>query len=416
VQNEPGVKFLIITQYFLPETGAPPNRLFQLARRLKRLGVEVQILTAMPNYPEMRVHEAYRGKFYHRDLIEDIVVHRCWIYAGTSKAIVPRLINYFSFVVTSLLVGAYKPGRQDIVFCESPPLFLGISAYLLSKAKGARLIFNVSDLWPESAEKLGLVKNRLLLRLSTLLEEFLYRHSLMVTGQTQGIVGSISTRFPKQTVYWLKNGVDLNDLEAIPETISWRNTEGFGPNDFLLLYAGILGHAQGLEVILQAAALLKDRPEVKFLLVGSGPVRDQLLKMKEEMNLSNVIFYENRPKNEVIPIVRAADIAVIPLRKLDLFKGAIPSKIFENLALRKPILLGVEGEARDLIIGQGKAGWAFEPGNAMELADNIRFLLSHRELLEEAGNNGFEFLKKVFDLDQVAGEFLGLINKKLNAS
>lgn len=409
------MKFLIITQYFLPETGAPPNRLFQLARRLQKMGVEVNILTAMPNYPEMKIHDGYRGKFYCREIIGGIEVHRCWIYAGTSKAIIPRLINYFSFVKSSFLVGAFKLGRQDIVFCESPPLFLGISAWLLSKLKRARLIFNVSDLWPESAEKLGLVKNKFLLGLSSRLEEFLYRHSLMVTGQTQGIVNNISARLPDKTVHWLKNGVDLNDLVEIPGEVSWRDSEGFGRGDFLLLYAGILGYAQGLEVILQAAKLLSDRPEVKFLLVGSGPVRDELIRLKQDQKLDNVYFYDNRPKAEVIPIVRSADVAIIPLRKLELFKGAIPSKIFENLALRKPILLGVEGEAKELIIDEGHAGWAFEPGNSSELAKKIRYLLEHKELLSEAGENGHEYLRRVFDLDRIAREFLDLVNMKLNA-
>ncbi len=409
------MKFLIVTQYFLPETGAPPNRLFQLAKRLAKMGVEVRILTAMPNYPEMKVHPGYRGKFYCREVIEGIDVHRSWIYAGTSKAIIPRLINYFSFVKSSFLVGAFKLGRQDIVFCESPPLFLGISAWLLSKIKRARLIFNVSDLWPESAEKLGLVKNRFLLGLSTNLEEFLYRHSLMVTGQTQGITANISARFPLKTVYWLKNGVDIQDLAATPGIDDWRIREGFSTGDFLLLYAGILGHAQGLEVILEAARLLTDKPEVKFLLVGSGPVRDELVIIKQELLLDNVRFYDNRPKREVIPFLRAADAAIVPLRKLDLFKGAIPSKIFENLALRKPILLGVEGEAKELIIDEGKAGWAFEPGNAGELAALIRFLLDHKELLGEAGNNGYDYLLRVFDLDRIAREFLDLVNKKLDA-
>jgi glycosyltransferase involved in cell wall biosynthesis len=369
----------------------------------------------MPNYPEMKVHPGYRGKFYCREVIDGIEVHRCWIYAGTSKAIIPRLINYFSFVKSSFLVGVFKLGRQDVVFCESPPLFLGISAWLLSKVKRARLIFNVSDLWPESAEKLGLVKNRFLLGLSTNLEEFLYRHSLMVTGQTQGIVANISARFPSKTVYWLKNGVDIQDLAATPGNDDWRVREGFSSGDFLLLYAGILGHAQGLEVILEAARLLTDKPEVKFLLVGSGPVRDKLVTMKQEFQLDNVRFYDNRPKNEVIPFLRAADAAIVPLRKLDLFKGAIPSKIFENLALRKPILLGVEGEAKELIIDEGKAGWAFEPGNAGELATLIRFLLDHKELLGEAGNNGYDYLLRVFDLDRIAREFLDIVNKKLDA-
>ncbi len=403
------LNFLILTQYFPPETGAPQNRLLQLAKRLKKHGVNVVILTAMPNYPQMKVYPGYKGKLYHYEVIEGIPVHRCWIFAGTSKAIISRLINYFSFVIASFLVGLIKLKRHDFIMCESPPLFLGISAWLLSKAKRAKMIFNVSDLWPESAEKLGLVTNPLLLNLSTWLEEFLYRHSAIISGQTQGIVDNISRRFPKKTVTWLKNGVDIAELTAVPEDPLWRAKNGFSENDFLLLYAGILGHAQGLEVILRAAKLVEGHPHVKFLLVGSGPVRDQLISMRSEMNLSNVYFFENRPKLEVVPIIRAADAALIPLRKLDLFKGAIPSKIFENLALRKPVFLGVEGEAKALIIDQGRAGWAFEPENATDLAEQISLIATNRSMVVQAGDNGYEFLVREFDLDQIAAGFLKML-------
>ncbi|MEI6173148.1 MAG: glycosyltransferase family 4 protein [Bacteroidota bacterium] len=403
------MNFLIITQYFPPETGAPQNRLLQLAKRLKKSGVNVVVLTAMPNYPQMRIYEGYRGKFYAYEEIEGIPVHRCWIYAGASKSILPRLVNYFSFVKSSFVVGLFKCSSQDFIFCESPPLFLGITAWLLSLIKRAKLIFNVSDLWPESAEKLGLVTNPFLIKISTILEEFLYRNSVMVTGQTQGIVKNISSRFPAKRVHWLKNGVDIDELNNIPADPLWRLNNGFQPDDFLLLYAGILGHAQGLEVILHAAKILENQPNVQFIMVGSGPVREQLMTLKKEMNLSNLHFFDNMPKREVIPVIRASDVALIPLRKLDLFKGAIPSKIFENLALRKPVLLGVEGEAKELIVEKGKAGWAFEPENAADLAAKIIYLAENRILLREAGDYGYDFLRQEFDLDKVALEFLDIL-------
>jgi glycosyltransferase involved in cell wall biosynthesis len=399
-------KLLIITQYFPPETGAPQNRLLQLAKRLQKKGVEAIVLTAMPNYPKMRIFDGYRRKIYHFETIEGIPVHRCWIYAGTSKAILSRLMNYFSFVITSFVTGLVKTGRPDFIFCESPPLFLGISAWLLAKLKGSKLIFNVSDLWPESAEKLGLVTNRTLLRLSTWLEEFLYAHSVLISGQTQGIVKNISSRFPGKKVFWLKNGADAREINSIPVDPGWRKKNGFTPDDFIFVYAGIIGHAQGLEVILQAAKILRHIAGIKFLLVGSGPMLDKLIAMKEENGLVNVIFLDNRPKNEVIGIIQSTDATIVPLRRLDLFKGAIPSKIFENLALRKPILLGVEGEAKEIFIDRGKAGWAFEPENPDDLADRILYLYENKSQLSLAGANGYQLLLNEFDLDVIASGFL----------
>jgi glycosyltransferase involved in cell wall biosynthesis len=399
------LKFLILTQYFLPETGAPPNRLFQLAKRLKAAGWTVTVLTAMPNYPQMKIQEGYQGKFYHYEEIGGIPVHRCWLYTGTSKAIVPRLFNYFSFVLTSMLIGIFRIGRQDWLMVESPPLFLGISAYFLKVLKRARLVFNVSDLWPESAEKLGLVTNRTLLETARHLEEFLYRKAALVTGQTQGIVADISRRFPEKPVRWLKNGVDLNDLKNISANPRWRSDNGFSEQDCIFIYAGILGHAQGLEVILEAARILKGEPDIKFIIMGDGPLHDRLLKIAEELQTTNVTFLGNRPKNEVIPVIMAADAAIIPLRKLDLFRGAIPSKIFENLALRKPLLLGVEGEAKTMFIDQAGAGWAFEPENAESLVAAVMSATGDRAAMHACGNRGYDYLCREFDLDRIADGF-----------
>ena len=167
------MRLLILTQYFPPEVGAPQNRLFELAVRLQKMGVDVTILTAMPNYPKMIIHSDYVGKKYCYEEIDQLKVHRSSIFVSTDRSIIKRLLNYFSFVYSSYRIGKKKTGKFDYIFCESPPLFLGISAYLLAKSKNAKLIFNVSDLWPESAEKLGLVTNKLLLKISTWLEEFL---------------------------------------------------------------------------------------------------------------------------------------------------------------------------------------------------------------------------------------------------
>ena len=189
------MKLLILTQYFPPEVGAPQNRLYELAVRLQQKGADVTILTAMPNYPQMEIHQLYKGKCYTKEVVNELTVHRSWIYVSKSKDIFKRLLNYFSFVFSSLFIGLFKLKKQDILLVESPPLFLGITAYFLAKAKRAKLVFNVSDLWPESAEKLGLVNNKMFLKLATYLEEFCYKKASLITGQTQGICANISNRF-----------------------------------------------------------------------------------------------------------------------------------------------------------------------------------------------------------------------------
>jgi len=404
------MRILILSQYFIPETGAPQNRLMQWAKLLISKGATVEVLTAMPNYPEMKIHPGYRGKFYISEEIQGIKVHRAWIFTGSGKAMLPRLINYFSFVFTSALVGIFRTGKFNYVLCESPPLFLGITAYLLTVFKGARLIFNVSDLWPESAEKLGLVTNRFLLRTASALERFLYRKSFMITGQTRGIVENISSRFPSKNVFWLKNGADVRELESLGKDPDLRQKLGFRLGDFLVLYAGIIGYAQGLEVLLHSAKVLTSDPSIKFLIMGSGPEKEKLQRIKEAEGLDNVFFLNSRPKKEVIPFIHAADAAVIPLKKLDIFRGAIPSKIFENIALKKPILLGVEGEAKELLIDAGKAGLAFAPEDPSDLAAKILYLQSHEQERRQFGINGYNYLLKEFNPEIIVNEFWDRIN------
>jgi glycosyltransferase involved in cell wall biosynthesis len=399
------LKLLILTQYFPPEVGAPQNRLFELAVRLKRLGVDVSVLTAMPNYPQMKIYAGYEGKDYVYEEIEGIPVHRASILLPKNKSIVQRLLNYFSFVYSSAKIGNRKIGEVDVILCESPPLFLGYSALYLKRKKKAKLIFNVSDLWPESAEKLGVVTNKHMLKLAYNLEAKLYRKSVLVTGQTQGICQSIHSRFPSVKTFWLPNGVDVSYYDPAVITGDWRKIHGFEESDVLFLYAGIIGLAQGLEIILNAANKLKDHPNIKFILLGSGPEKEKLQALKQEQQLNNVYFFDAVSKTQMPQIVKASDVSVIPLRKLDLFLGAIPSKIFENLAMEKPVILAVDGEARELFVNQGQCALYSEPENAEELVKNVLLLAADPELRKQLGKKGRAYVEQSFNRDTIAQKF-----------
>jgi len=406
------MRIIILTQYYPPETGAPQNRLSDLALRLQKSGVDVVVYTAMPNYPQMKKHNGYRWRFYKKEIIDGITIHRSWIYCGTSKSIIPRLLNYFSFVFTSVIAGIFVLRRSDFLLVESPPLFLGISAYMLSRFKGAKMIFNVSDLWPESAEKLGLVKNKSLLGMSYRLERFCYRKSVLITGQTQGICSNILKRFPQKKVHWLPNGVDMNAFATVADR-GWRKANGLKDDDFIVLYAGIIGHAQGLEVIIQAGKILKEQEHIRFIILGSGPEKNKLMNLATEIKADNVIFLNGVGRNEMPEILSSVDASVVPLRKLELFTGAIPSKIFEALAMEKPILLGVEGEAYDLFIKEAAAGLFFEPENAMDLADKVMQISNNKTEAKEMGKRGRGFAMTRFNRENIAAS-LKVILDELN--
>jgi glycosyltransferase involved in cell wall biosynthesis len=406
------VKLLILSQYYPPEVGAPQNRLHELALHLQELGVDVTVLTAMPNYPSMRIQKNYAGKKYFFEEIDGVKVHRSSIYVSQDRSILSRLRNYFSFVWSSALTGNKKLGNFDFLLCESPPLFLGYSAMYLSRKKKARLIFNVSDLWPESAEKLGVVNNKTVLGFAYRLEERLYKRSALVTGQTQGICADIKKRFPSVPVYWLPNGVDLSFYDpAVKKQSDWREKHNIADADKVFLYAGIIGIAQGLEIIVNCAVHFLTERDVKFVLMGSGPEKERLQKLAKTKGAHNVIFTDPVPKSEMPGIVSGAYAAIIPLRKLDIFRGAIPSKIFENLAMEIPVLLGVEGEAKELFIDQGKCGLFFEPENVDSLLASIREVLLDQPLRNELGKNGRLFVSRYFDRTRIASHFFARLQQ-----
>lgn len=363
----------------------------------------------MPNYPAMEIAANYKGKWYVKEIMDGMTIHRVWLYVSKNKNIVSRLLNYFSFVITSFITGSIKPGKPDYIWCESPPLFLGIAAMLLKKIKRTKLIFNVSDLWPESAEKLGLVTNRFLLNMSRRLEEKIYTSSFLITGQTMGIVNNIKVRFPEKKVSWIPNGADFERYSSDTITYDWRKENGFSDRDFLILYAGIIGHAQGLSIVMNAAQKTKENVLLKWILLGAGPEKETLLSMKSQTNAVNVFFPDPLPKARMRGIICACDAALIPLRKIELFKGAIPSKIFEALLFKKPLLLGVDGEARTLFIDEAKAGLFYIPEDAGDLADKANYLFSHRQEAIQMGERGFHYVSAKFDRKKIADDFYTML-------
>lgn len=394
------MKILFLTQYCPPEVGAPQNRIFEFAKQLKKFGHEVTILTAMPNYPRGEIFDEYKGKKIVNENFDGINIVRTGIYATKSKDFIKRLRNYVSFTWTSVAQGTRHIGRQDFIITESPPLFLGWSGYVLAKLKKAKFIFNVSDLWPESAVKLDVLHNEALIKASTWLEEFCYKKSAAVTCQTQGIVDNIINRgFDRRKVHLITNGVDTEFFKKGNRSNEYR--ESIGVKDkFAVVYAGIHGLAQGLEVVIDAAEILKKEKDIQFLFIGEGPEKPMLMEMVKEKKLENVIFLPMQSKKDMPKIIASMDATVVPLKKLDLFKGALPSKMFEALSSELPIVLAVEGEAEELI-NNAKAGIVVEPENEKAIAGAVLKLYEDKSLREELGRNGRAYVMEHFSREAI---------------
>lgn len=392
------MRIVILTQYYPPETGAPQNRLSSLAKYLLCFGNEVEVVTAMPNYPKYEIFPGYKGKKYVKETMDGIRVHRSSLFVSKTGGMMNRLANYFSFTLTSYYTGVKRVTPPDILICESPPLFLGITAVFLKRRWKCRLVFNVSDLWPESAEKMGIITNKAILNLSYRLARWIYRNADLVSGQTQGIIQAIRNMQPEKQLFWFPNGADMDIFNVADERVEKKR-------GFAVLYAGIIGHAQGLEVVLQAAHALREHQDIHFYLIGDGPEKSKLVGLKDQLGLHNITFIPHQAKETVMGWVKSCDACVVPLRKLDLFRGAIPSKLFEPLATGKPILLGVEGEAKELFIDQANAGVFYEPENGEALKEAVLKLYHDPALAHQLGCNGRRYVDAYFRRDKIAEAF-----------
>jgi len=398
------MKIGILTQYYPPEMGAPQARLSHLASQFVRRGHEVFVLTAMPNYPTGRIFEGYRG-FARGEKRDGVSVTRTWIYPTTNVGLAPRLASYFSFVFSSLLAGGTRLPRLDYLMTESPPLFLGISGYLLARRTRARWIFNVSDLWPESAVALGAVSQGWGLKTALALEGFCYRKAWLVTGQSREILDDIRRRFPEVRAYHLSNGVDTSLFrpECRSAAARARLANGAGANACIAMYAGLHGIAQGLDQILEAAARLADVPSLEFALVGDGPVKSALMARSRELGLSNVRFLDALPREEMPGLVASADLALVPL-KMSL-PGAVPSKIYEAMGAGVPIVLVASGEAA-AILDRSEAGVHVAPGDVPGLAAAIRGLVADPERRVKLAVAGRSAAVRDFDRVGIADRFI----------
>lgn len=402
------MKILFLTQYCPPEVGAPQNRIFEFAKQLKKFGHDITILTAMPNYPKGEIFPEYKNKKIILEELDGIKIVRSYIYATKSKSFIKRMRNYLSFTFSSVFSGSKYIEKQDIVIVESPPLFLGWSGYVIAKRKKAKFIFNVSDLWPESAIKLGVLHNKLFIKLSTWLEEFCYKKAVAVTGQTQGIVDNIINRgFEKSKVHLITNGVDTELFNKKNRDEEFRKELELD-NKLAICYAGNHGIAQGLEVIINTAEILKDYKDIKFLFIGDGPEKNGLIESAKNKRLDNIIFLPVQPKKNMPRIIASMDAAIIPLKKLDLFKGALPSKMFETLASEVPIILAVEGEAERLI-NNAKAGIVIEPENSEQMAEAILKLYNNRSLINEYGKNGRKYAIENYSRENITKKFENIL-------
>ncbi len=385
------MRVLYLSQYFPPEVGATQTRAYEMATGLIRAGHQVTMLTEVPNHPQGIVHPAYRRKLWVREDLEGIDVVHVWVKASPVKTMRTRLAFYLTYMTNAALTGLALRGNYDVIYATSPPLFVGGSALALSHLRRTPMVFEVRDLWPESAVALGELRNPRFIRWATRLEEACYRRARRIVVVTQGIRERLVERGFGDKVDLIPNGANTDLFHYQPDAgKAIRQQLNIG-DAFLVIYAGIHGIAQGLETVLRAAHRLRDTPSIRFVMIGDGPCKADLLALKSKLELPNVTMLDAQPRETIPAYLSAADVALAPLRKLELFKGALPSKIFDAWACECPVLLSMEGEARR-VLERAQAGLHIEPESPQAMAKAIQALAADPARCRAYGQNGRRFV------------------------
>ena len=405
------MRILFLTPYFPPEVGAPQTRIYELALRLRKLGHEVLVLTTFPNYPSGVVPPQWRRKLTWKGTDQGIAIHRIWSYATPNKGFYRRICSQLSFAILSALAGLFLP-RPDVVVVESPPLFDGFAGLFLRWFRRTPYIFNVADLWPETAIQLGMLRNPWLIRLSKKMELMFYRHAASVLAVTAGIRDAIvNDGIDPSKVLLFQNAVDTTFFHNSGNR-DMRHELHLLPDQFMVLYAGTLGLAHDLETVLECAAIfqVKKDSQVQFVLAGDGAEKDKLQARARRMGLENLRFVGSYPKIRMPQLLNAADCVLVSLRGVEIFRYALPTKMFEAMASEKPVVLAATGEAQELIL-RARAGRCAIPGDANSLFEAIQSLRSDPELARQMGQQGRQYVLSHFSRDQRALQFDDLLRR-----
>jgi len=357
----------------------------------------------MPNYPAGEIFPGYEGRLRMRETVDGVPVRRTWVYAATGKSARTRLANYLSFTVTSLLATLTGP-RPDVLFVESQPLSLGLVAILMKWLRGVPYIYNVPDLQVDVAQQLGFMSNNRLLRFAHNLENYFLSQSWRISTVTHRFIDHFQSRgIPREQITFLPNGADSDFLRPRPPDPELLDRWGLRGKK-VFLYVGTHAFYHGLDTLIEAAALLQDRKDIAFLLVGDGPEKPRLEQMASDLNLGNVIFGKS-PYSEMDRLYSIAYASVATLRNMDVAKSMRLSKIFPSLSCGVPVVYAGIGEAAELI-AEHECGLTVEPERPDLLAQSIEALAEDQALRDRLGTTGRELIETEYAWSQIVKRWL----------
>jgi glycosyltransferase involved in cell wall biosynthesis len=408
------MKILYVSQYFPPEMGAPAARVSELSRHWVRASHGVTVLTGFPNQPTGVVPHEYRAKLRRlvfREAVDGIDVVRTWLLPMPNGKPHERMLNYSSFCLSSSLTGTFL-SRPDVIIATSPQLLVGQTGWWLSRFKRVPFVLEIRDLWPESLSAVGIGGEKSLLNRGLgALADFLYRacqHVIVVTPAFREQLME-KRKVPAEKISVVENGVETDFFSSDGKPVIRKKVDlGFG-GKFVVSYIGTLGLAHDLATTLQAAARLRDSlPNAVFLIIGEGAEKARLVSLVNEWRLGNVRFLPEQPREKIPDLIALSDICLVTLKKAELFKTVIPTKMLEFMACGRPIVSSVDGQARQ-IFEAANAGIFVEPEDSVVLAEAVAKLYHNPERRRVLGDNGRRHIVAHYSRKQSAKSYVEIL-------
>jgi colanic acid biosynthesis glycosyl transferase WcaI len=393
------MRILIMGQHYAPEEVSGAVLATELAEGLQTRGHQVTFVTAAPSYPSGRVFSGYRNPLLSRETMNGVRVLRVWSYISPLKSFWPRIWNYGTFSLMAL-IGGLAAGQVDVMMSASPPLPLGISAWLISRLRGIPWLLRVEDLYPETAVHAGVLRNRTAIRFLEWMENFIYQKATHISLISEGFRANLLAKgIAPYKLSVLPVWADPQVVRPLPKENRFRLQHGF-VGKFVLLYTGNLGHTSALEDVLEAARLLKNDETMVFVIVGEGVRKQALQALSLRYGLENVRFLPYQPRQIYAEVLAAADVSLVTLNTAA-SGTSLPSKIFNIMASARPILAIADpsSEAANLI-QNAECGVVVAPGQPALLAETIKEMRSRSSQLEEWGRKGRQALEECYSRER----------------
>ena len=411
------MRVLLLHQYFLEEDDHGGSRWNEITKQWTEDGHTITVIAGMMHYSSSEKRAEYKGKLFKRKRQGVLNIIRCHVSESYNSSFIGRLWAYFLFVFSSLWAGLFMTkGKFDVIIVTSPPLFIAISGYLISRFKRTPFVFEIRDLWPESAIDTGVVTNKLVIKLAFALEAFVYKKATLINVLTPAFRETLieKKKVNPDKIIFIPNAADFTLSDKILlnfEKVSFRkehNLEG----KFVIIYVGAHGIANHLEQIIDTGLLLLNT-KVLFLLIVDGMEKKRLVALAKEKKLNNIRFLDPVPKAEVFKYILASDMGTSVLKNVDTFKTVYSNKTFDYMSCKIPILMAIDGVSKKLV-EDAQAGEFVEPENPKDFAEKIKFYLNNPDQVLKQGENGYKFAKSNFDRTVLAEKYIGLIKERLN--